>query len=97
MFNYEQETEDRQYYSNRSKYDNNRAQNLQTDFNRAGGRDNSQDYGSGRGAMLARKSPRYESKDQSMDSNVRRNGNIDRKVENVKIIGAARNASFGKS
>jgi hypothetical protein len=47
--------------------------------------------------MVSRKSPRYDSKDQSMESNLRRNANIDRKVENVKIIGAARNASFGKS
>ena len=48
--------------------------------------------------MVSRKSPRYDSKDQSMESNLRRNANIDnRKVENVKIIGANRNASFGKS
>ena len=51
---------------------------------------------------MSRKSPRYDgSKDASMDSNLRRNTNSGDprlgKVENVKIIGAARNASFGKS
>jgi hypothetical protein len=46
--------------------------------------------------MISRKSPRYDSKDQSMESNLRRNTN-ERKVENVKFIGVARNTSFGKS
>lgn len=60
-------------------------------------RDNSNEFGSNRAQMQNRKSPRYEMKDQSIEQNMRRNVQIDRKIENVKIIGAARNASFGKS
>ena len=96
MFNYEQEAEERQFYQGRNKYDNNRAQNLQSDFPNGSHRENSNDYNRVGAPMLSRKSPRYDSKDQSMDSNLRRNTDH-RKVENIKIVGANRNASFGKS